>query len=45
MKGKDHILVYVSVFTFLLPWHQEEENILEDKEEFPNYHLLPVQFL
>lgn len=44
MKGKDHILVYVLVFTFLLPWHQEDENIPEEKEELPNYHLT-VQFL
>lgn len=36
MKGQDHILVYVSVFTFLFPWHQEDENIPEEKEELPN---------
>jgi len=45
MKGEDHILLYASLFAFLFPWHQEDENIPEEKEEFPNCHLLPVQFL
>lgn len=35
MKGKGCILVYVLVFTFLFPWHQEEESIPEEKDECP----------